>query len=124
MVAKARKLEREPALDSCAREIFPGGIQIGTAGGNLLADELRPIAQATQTFQGRLAIRAGITPALVHTVIMAVWNDRAPLLGNSIIMQSDKVAGDRPTRETTKEAIMRRGMSVFMSAVSPKQAKI
>ena len=124
MVAKARKLEREPALDACAFEIFPCCIQIGTAGGALLADELRPITQAAQSFQGRLAIRAGITPALVHTVIMAVRNDRPPKLGNFIIIEPDKVAGDRPTRETTKEAIMRRGMSVFMSAVSPKQAKI
>jgi hypothetical protein len=55
---------------------------------------------------------------------MAVRNDRPPKLGNFIIIEPDKVAGDRPTRETAREAIMRRGMSVFMSAVSPTQAKI
>ena len=124
MVAKTRGLECESTLDSCASEIFPGGIQIGTAGGALLADKLRPSAQAIQAFQGRLPIRAGIAPAFIHAVVMAVRNDRSPQLGYFFIIEPDKVAGDRPTRETSKEAIMRRGKSVFMSAVSPKQAKI
>jgi hypothetical protein len=68
----------------------------------LVTDELGPVSQSLQSFGCRFSIASGIRP-LSDTIIMAVTDEAAPEGGDLIIMESDVIARDGPTRETGEE---------------------